>query len=81
MLGVYLNEREEAVLQRYRRSGWQGLRGGAPDFLMLKVAENRVVEVKAVEVKSPHSDLTYEQRIYRVILEQAGIEFKVEVMK
>lgn len=81
MLGVYLNEREEAVLQRYRRSGWQVLRGGAPDFLMLKVAENRVVEVKAVEVKGPHSDLTYEQRIYRVILEQAGIEFKVEVMK
>ena len=75
-----MNEREELVAQKYLREGWKVLRGGAPDFLMLRVSKNEIIEVRAVEVKSPHSDLTHEQRVYRTILQQAGIEYEVEVM-
>lgn len=76
---LVLNRREDAVRRKYLREGWRVLRGGAPDFLMLKVVSGEIVDVRAVEVKGPDSCLTYEQSVYRKILEQAGIGFEVEV--
>ena len=76
------NPREERVAQKYKASGWKVLRGGAPDFLMIKVNENKEpIEVLAVEVKSPKDDLNYEQLVYRMILEKAGFKYIVEVEK
>jgi len=57
------------------------MRNGAPDFLMLKVNEGKVVDCIAVEVKSPDGRLTYEQAIYKGIFERAGVPFQVEVVK
>lgn len=74
------NAREEEVARRYEGEGWKVLRGGAPDFLMLRVEEGQILEVKAVEVKGPGSELTYEQAVYRRILERAGLEYVVEVI-
>ena len=76
-----LNRRAESVRKRYLREGWRVLRGGAPDFLMLKVVDRKIVAVRAVEVKGPASRLTYEQSVYREVLEQVGIEFEVEVTR
>jgi dienelactone hydrolase len=76
-----LNPREEAVARRFAREGWRILRGGAPDFLMLKVEQGRIRDVRAVEVKSPAADLTYEQSVYRMVFERAGIEYIVEVVE
>ena len=55
------------------------LRGGAPDFLMIREKDGDIGEAIAVEVKSPTADLTYEQAVYRMILERAGFRYEVEV--
>lgn len=55
------------------------LRGGAPDFLAVRVVNGEIVEARAIEVKSPGTDLTYEQAVFRQILERCGIEYVVEV--
>lgn len=75
-----MNPREEEVADRYLNRGWKVLRGGAPDFLMLRVESGEIGEIMAVEVKSPMTDLSYEQRVYKKVLEQAGIEYVVEVV-
>lgn len=75
------NPREEKVAEKYKASGWKVLRGGAPDFLMLKVEDGKIREVVAVEVKSPKDRLKYEQKVYKMILEKAGFHYKVEVEK
>lgn len=74
------NAREDEVALRYTNKGWKVLRGGAPDFLMLMVASGEIVQVKAVEVKSPGRDLTYEQCVYRMVLERAGVDYVIEVV-
>lgn len=78
---VVPNEREDRVLQRYKADGWVMLRGGAPDFIALKVVDGKIVDDMAVEVKSPEAELTYEQAIFRQFLERHGVEYKVEVEK
>ena len=75
-----MNVREEKVAARYTGQGWRVLRGGAPDFLMLRVECGEIRRIMAVEVKSPLRDLSYEQRVYRTVLEQAGIQYVVEVV-
>lgn len=75
------NPREERVAERYRENGWKVLRGGAPDFLMLKVENEEILDVLAIEVKSHRDQLSYEQLVYKKILERAGFHYKVEVEK
>ena len=78
-----MNDRELQVKQQYEEKGWKVLRNGAPDFLMFKTLEstNATYDVLMVEVKSTKDRLSYEQSIYREIMEQHGIPFKVEVIQ
>lgn len=56
------------------------LRGGAPDFIAIKIdAEGNVIEFKGVEVKSKNGSLTYEQAVYKKLFKLAGIPYVVEV--
>jgi len=77
-----VNNREEAVKRRYEEQGWKMLRGGAPDFIALRVDDKgNILEFRGVEVKTNGSSLTYEQAIYQRIFELANIPFTVEVEK
>lgn len=76
-----MNKREERVKQRYEADGWKVLRGGAPDFLMLKIDNGKIKEIMFVEVKSSKAELTDEQAVYRKALEDIGIGYKLEVEK
>ena len=75
-----VNESELEVLKQYEAKGWRVLRGGAPDFLMLKVDDGRIVDFEFVEVKTEGSQLTYEQAIYKEILNKLGAKYKVEIV-
>jgi len=57
------------------------LRGGAPDFIALKVDDNGdILEFQGVEVKSKNSNgLSYEQQVYRKLFKLASIPYRVEV--
>jgi hypothetical protein len=77
-----MNNRELKVKRKYEADGWRMLRGGAPDFVALKVSEDgNILESRGIEVKRDGSQLTYEQAIYRKIFELAGIPYIVEVEK
>lgn len=76
-----MNVREEEIADRYANQGWKVLRGGAPDFVMIRVKGGNIHEAMAVEVKSPKGELTYEQMVYRMILERAGFRYVVEVVE
>jgi len=75
-----VNKNEKEVLNRYEAEGWKVLRGGAPDFLMLKVNDGEIEDALFVEVKSPSDKLSYEQAIYRKILERLGATYKIELI-
>jgi len=55
------------------------MKGGAPDFLMLKVSDGAILDLLAVEVKRPGSSLSYEQLVFKKVLERAGFRYVVEV--
>ena len=75
-----MNNPEKQVKQQLEAEGWKVLRGGAPDFIILKVdSEGRITEAEGREVKSKNSKLSYEQGIYKMIFEMAGIPYKVVV--
>jgi hypothetical protein len=76
-----MNYREEHIKKKYEADGWKALRNGAPDFVMLKIADKKIIDVLAVEVKSPTDQLTYEQKVYRDILAKAGVRYKLEVVE
>lgn len=75
-----MNENEEKVIEKYKREGWKVLRGGAPDFLMLKVDGEEIVDFEFVEAKTPRDRLSYEQAIYKKVLEKLGAKYRVEVV-
>ena len=76
-----VNKNEKQIVEKYEREGWRTLRGGAPDFLFLKVNDGgEIKDFKFVEVKSDDGELTYEQRIYRKILERLGAKYKIETI-
>jgi len=76
-----VNERELAVAESYESDGWVPIRGGAPDWLMLKTEAGEITGVKFVEVKSPTGELRYNQHMYRRVLEEElGAEYEVEVV-
>lgn len=76
-----VNEAEKKVLEKYEAMGWKTVRGGAPDFLFLRVEDGKIVDFCFVEVKRPNSELTYEQEIYRMVLERLGAKYIVEVVE
>ena len=77
-----MNNRELEVKAKYEADGWRMLRGGAPDFIALKVDEKGgIFEFQGIEVKNSHDSLSYEQAIYKKLFELAKIEYKVEVVK
>ena len=72
-----MNENEVEVAKRYEAEGYSVIRGGAPDFLCVRVVSGEIVEAVFVEVKSSGRGLTYEQAIYRRVLESLGAKFVV----
>jgi len=57
------------------------LRGGAPDFIALRVDDDgNIGQFMAVEVKDGRGQLTYEQQVYRKLFTLAGIPFIVETI-
>ena len=76
-----MNQREIFVAEKYKQEGWTPLRNGAPDFIMLKVNNNNITDMMAIEVKSENGKLSYEQSIWKMICEKAQIPYRVEVVK
>lgn len=77
-----MNTRELEIKKKYEQQGWKMLRGGAPDFIAIKVDSNGdIVQFKGIEVKSDGADLSYEQAVYKKLFEHTGIPFIVEVEK
>ena len=52
--------------------------GGKP---AIRLENGKIHGVKAVEVKSETDPLSYEQSVYKMILEAIGVEYVVEVEK
>lgn len=73
------NTREQKVAARYKALGYKMLRGGAPDFLMLKIKDGKIAEVLAIEVKNGSGHLTTEQAYYRDALLFCGVRYIMEV--
>lgn len=79
-----MNERELKVKARLESEGYRVLRGGAPDFIALKVnSVGEILSFKGVEVKSRANGvkLSYEQEVYRELFRLAKIDFEVEIVK
>ena len=75
-----VNKRELVILKKYEKQGWSTIRCGAPDFLFVKTKNGIIKSILFVEVKAPNSHLSYEQYIWRTVLEQKGCEYKIEVV-
>lgn len=77
-----VNRREKAVAEEYEDRGWTPIRGGWPDWLMVRTLDGDILESKLVEVKSPSGRLRYNQEIARKVLEERlGAEYVVEVVE
>ena len=79
-----MNARELRVKAKLESEGYRVLRGGAPDFIALKVSPTgEIMEFKGVEVKSRANGvkLSYEQEVYRKLFQLAKIDFEVEIVK
>lgn len=76
------NRREKTVAEQYEEGGWTAVRGGWPDWLMVKVNNGTIVDCKCVEVKSPQGRLRYNQKIARKVLEdRLGAKYAIEVVE
>lgn len=77
-----MNYRELHIKAQRESNGWRVVRGGAPDFLCIKVDEaNRIVGVEFTEVKSPTDELSYEQALWREVAVFLGVPWKTEVVE
>lgn len=76
-----VNEREKKILEKYEEDGWKVIRGGWPDFLVVKTKNGKIVDAECVEVKSENGKLRYNQSICRNVLEDCGLDYSVEVVK
>ena len=76
-----MNLREHSIAEKYKAEGWKVLHKGAPDFLLLKVQDQQISEIMAIEVKSPTDKLSYDQKVWRDVLRKAGVNYKVEVVE
>jgi len=75
-----VNHREKQILKKYEKKGYKTVRCGCPDFLFIKTNNGEIIESIFVEVKSPQDHLSYEQYIWKLVLEQGGFKYKVEVI-
>lgn len=71
------NKNEIKVLKELEDDGWKVLNRGAPDFLCIKVDNGNIEDFKFVEVKAGSDQLTYEQAIYKKVLEALGAQFEI----
>lgn len=76
-----VNERELKVLKSYEQKGYHTIRCGSPDFLFVKTKDGNIVESLFVEVKSPVDNLSYEQFIWKKVIEGLGANYKVIEVK
>ena len=72
-----VNQRELSVIEEREQDGWKTIRGGSLDFLFVKVLNGKIVEFEFLEVKSPSDRLSYNQAIWRQVLESLGAKFTV----
>lgn len=72
-----MNKSEVSIAEKYQKRGWEVVRGGAPDFLLVKRLVGRVVEVRAVEVKADGDNLQPNQIVWAEALGSFGIPFVV----
>lgn len=72
-----VNKNELKILRELEEEGWKVLNRGAPDFLCLKINNDKIKRVKFVEVKAGSDELTYEQSIYKKVLEKLGGKYEV----
>lgn len=71
------SDAEDVVRREYEAAGWLVLRNGAPDFLATRSGSNNV-QVVAIEVKRGGRAISKEQRMWKDIIERAGVEYRVE---
>ena len=64
------NTREHKVMKKCMDEGWKPVRGGAPDWLFVKIENKKIVDVMFKEVKSPIDRLTTEQHIWKKVLQE-----------
>lgn len=76
-----VNVREKQIIDKYEAQGWKTIRGGAPDFLFLKVENEDIKDILFVEVKDTKCNPTYEQSIYLRVLRMLGAKAIVETIK
>lgn len=74
------NDNERKIEEKYRKKGYTALRGGAPDFVFLKVKDGKILDFIFVEVKYGHDKLSYEQKVYKKILERMNAKYKLEYL-
>ena len=75
-----VNKREKEVLERYEAEGWKTVRCGAPDFLFIKTNNGEITDFFFDEVKAIGDDLSYEQGIWRMVLEMLGAKYKIDIL-
>ena len=77
---------EKQVMEEYRKKGYFYVHSGAPDFIFYKIKEGvenpsiKDIDIKSVEfieVKFNGDVLNHEQQIWRHILEQLGLNYKL----
>lgn len=73
-----MNKNELEILNKYKKQGYTYLRGGAPDFVFLKTNNGKIKDFIFVEVKYGNDRLSYEQRVYKKILEKLNAKYKLE---
>ena len=75
-----MNKHEKFIANKYKKQGWKVYRGGAPDLVLIKMKNKKIVDVMFVEVKTKLNDIgTKEQQFYRKVLEFLKAKYKLEV--
>ncbi len=77
---------EQKVIDEYKEKGYFNVHSGAPDFIFYKLKENKteptiedidINSIEFVEVKYNGDVLSHEQQIWKHILEQLGLNYKL----
>lgn len=74
-----VNKKEKEIIEKYENDGWTAIRGGAPDFLFIRVNGGDIVDHRFVEAKGPNGRLTPNQVAWKKVLEDIlGAKYVVE---
>lgn len=68
---------EESVIDQFRAEGWDAIRGGWPDYLLVRSSQDGKLEFLGVEVKCKSGSLSDAQRRMHAVLAGAGIKVVV----